>query len=179
MLLPVISLVFAFEVQKKWAPIKKPLILLLSLLCLFLNFDSRVFGTFLKGIHPSYVLASTLHIGGAAKAWLRINLKPGQKALSTGDNYLYYVLHLNIHSVRDDKNLYQQLKSLTSLKDRLEHLQTLGFQYLLDSRHFKQNWGPFALEVGQAVSKYPAGIVFGARDSIIVDINLLLKEMTQ
>ncbi|NUN03627.1 MAG: hypothetical protein HUU41_21165, partial [Bryobacteraceae bacterium] len=53
----------------------------------------------LDGPERNHVIRSNYLIGGAAKAWLRMNLREGETFASSGDTQTYYISHLKFESL--------------------------------------------------------------------------------
>lgn len=129
-------------------------------------------------VPPTLVIRDpALHIGGEAKAWLRLHAQPGQKIVSTGDNQIYYISHLSPVIIPESRELDRgQADPLQLVKD----LRAYGAKYALDSPHWAQRyWSSASLLLHQAAQAAPAAWVFNGKASGVLDLEILEKSLSK
>ncbi|MBI3557278.1 MAG: hypothetical protein HY074_13525 [Deltaproteobacteria bacterium] len=111
----------------------------------------------------------TIAIGGATKAWLRLNASPEDLIVTTGDNQLYYVAHLRVTAMPDQPGLDRSYNGPSGFEDYLEFLLSLGTKYILDSSHYELGyWSDFSYELNRRLRAHPEAVIFERVDSRIV-----------
>ena len=136
----------------------------------------RAIKTLVTAPSADQIIRSKVHLGGAAKAWLRLNIKSGERAFTTGDNQLYYVLHKHVTAVGEDQEFAVAIQEFESTGDFSKLIQQTKMKYLLDSKYWDKGvWNSFAGYIHELVQKYPEVIIFQSPDSIVVDAEKLAK----
>jgi hypothetical protein len=126
--------------------------------------------------HPVQITNAirVLPTGGDSKAWLRMNAKPEEKIVSTGDNQLYYLPHFSVIIIPEDPALDKLFSTLENPMTAVKALRARGAKFLLDSEYYSHRyWGRAAFILDKAVSSHPETIVFKGRASRVIDLEKL------
>jgi hypothetical protein len=131
------------------------------------------------GPSATYVIRSpAIHPGGDALAWLRLNMQPGDRALTTGYQMLYYVSHLKVAAMANEPSIDETASRLTDPVLMTRRLREFGVRYVLDvrkwdARYFWRSGSTF----DRIASLYPEAIAYEGPDSFIVDLRKLAPEV--
>ncbi len=108
---------------------------------------------------------------GSSKAWLRMNVRPGEKILTTGDNQLYYISGLPVKSWLDSNPV--PVGDLESLSPDviIRRLISEKVRYLLDDRYIGVRTY-YSYWIDSWISAHPAMTVFEAKDQRVIDLSL-------
>ncbi len=121
-----------------------------------------------------------IHLGGDSKAWLRMNASVLDLVVTTGDNQLYYLSHMNVVAIRDRSDWDQITYQLQFAWELVEALDRLGVKYLLDTRHWDNvYWGRVSFLVNGLAFRYPESVVYEGSNSFVIDFDKLRESFFQ
>ncbi|MGK5089993.1 hypothetical protein WDW86_20775 [Bdellovibrionota bacterium FG-2] len=111
-----------------------------------------------------------VHLGGDSKAWLRMNAKPWDLIVTTGDNQLYYLSSLNVVAIRDCPDWDRVTYRLRFPWELMQVLDGWRVRYVLDSRHWETvYWGRVSYLVNLLAWQFPETIVHAGANSFVLD----------
>ena len=149
-------------------------------LLVFSAYTVNPYRTWLADIGNIPTALRTSARGGESKAWLRLNATAGQLILSTGDNQIYYISHLNVAVIPDQPALEQQIFQLRTAAQVLEALRPFRPKYLLNTDYMTTKfWNVLALLLSEAVKDHPESLLYVGHDSYVVDFNTLDEAVHQ
>lgn len=127
---------------------------------------------------PSQLILRDLHLGGAAKTWLRLNAKQDDVIFSTGDAHIYYISHLNVVVMTNQPDIDAQTMRPLGPRDILEVLRNYNGRYLLDTRHWHTYaWGVKAERLQRMLLNHPESLAFASKGGDIYDLVRLEEEV--
>lgn len=112
------------------------------------------------------------HPGGAASAWMRMNLPFQTKIASGSETRLYYLTPMAVTRIWDDPLIDRKLREQFDVKGLFQVLDEAGIQYLLitnslwDTYYDRQRWDLIAA----ATLKFPQALSFSTETSRVLDI---------
>lgn len=119
------------------------------------------------------------HEGGAALAWLRLNMNANETAASANDTRLYYASSLQMIRLWDDAKLDQMLASKNSLQDIANVLNAEKIRYILltdtlvDTFNNRLVWD----QLVQGTNTSPQCLVFSTAHSRVLDLDCLRRKI--
>ena len=129
-------------------------------------------------IRAASIIVRETHVGGAAKAWLRLNAKPHEAIFSTGDDQIYYIAHLNVIVMTRQPVIDALTAAPSNAREILRTLREYNGRYLLDSRHWHSYaWSDKARRMTRMLLNHPEALVFTSKDSDVYDLVTLEKEV--
>jgi hypothetical protein len=119
-----------------------------------------------------------VHQGGDSLAWLRLNMVPGDRAVTTGYQLMYYVSHLDVGTIQNEPGIDEALYGLTDPALVVRRLRGFGVRYVVDvfkwdSRYY---W-PIAWIIDDLASAFPQAIAYQGKDSFVLDLERLAPEL--
>ncbi|HUP58472.1 MAG TPA: hypothetical protein VM598_13520 [Bdellovibrionota bacterium] len=134
--------------------------------------DLNVWNTLLWGSSQTYTIRNPhVHQGGDSLTWLRLNMSPGDRTVTTGFQLTYYVSHLKVLAIANEPLLDEAVSGLTDPHLLVSRLRELGVRYVLDvakwnARYYwKLGW-----VIDQLASEYPEAIAYEGPDSFVLDL---------
>lgn len=129
---------------------------------------------------PLYVQAvrnESIQVGGASKAWLRLNSQADDLIVSTGDNWYYYISHLHVLGLRESPEIDQLTYGVRDPQKLVEVLSQRGVRWILDSFHWKTvdprrptAWGLRSVMFNHLSQQFPNAIAFQGPKSRVIDL---------
>ncbi|MEO7162696.1 MAG: hypothetical protein ABI041_07245, partial [Bdellovibrionia bacterium] len=119
-------------------------------------------------------------MGGATKAWLRLNSKPGDLIVSTGDNQIYYLSHLRVTVADAQPFLDGSIRKFLDLREVLAFLYSMNVKYIVDTNYFETKfWNILSYRINEGIDAYPSANLFEFGNSRVIDPFVLLQEIEQ
>ena len=112
------------------------------------------------------------HAGGDAKAWLRLNTKPGDLIFTGGDTQLYYVSGLRIVRMEEDAALESALSRAVGARGIVRELRLRGGKYLLDTWRFGAPlpWGKTMARLYPALMAHKDAVAYQGASARVFDL---------
>lgn len=117
------------------------------------------------------------HPGGAASAWMRMNLPSGTKIASGAETRIYYLSAQEVSRIWDDPVVDRKLFQERDIKGLYKVLDEAGIQYLLitnalwDTYFDQARWDL----ISKSTVRFPQAVPFSTENSRVIDVKKMRK----
>lgn len=128
---------------------------------------------YFNGTSPTYVIRKhDIIFGGDARAWLRLNAKPEDLILTTGDTQYYLDYYLRIYAIQQHPLIDQKLRPIYNPDSALRVLKSIGAKYILDIAHWESRYYNFrGIVIDWLAQQNPQALVYVGPNSWIMDMD--------